>query len=79
VRELVIVIPDLYLKPQGSGAAPALASGRFAGLEHAGRFGVRAALGEGGVREAAAKLAAETGLSRRELYRRALAITAAKG
>ncbi|HXW75375.1 MAG TPA: hypothetical protein VEK10_11240 [Steroidobacteraceae bacterium] len=47
MRELVIVIPDLYLKPQGSGAAPALASGRFAGLEHAGRFGVRAALGEG--------------------------------
>jgi 16S rRNA (cytidine1402-2'-O)-methyltransferase len=37
---------------------------------------LRAALGECGVREAAARLAAETGLSRRELYRRALAITA---
>lgn len=47
MRELVIVIPDLYLKPQGSGTATALASGRFAGLEHAGRFGERAALGEG--------------------------------
>jgi hypothetical protein len=47
VRELVIVIPDLYLEPQGSGVAPALASARFAGLEHAGRFGQRATLGEG--------------------------------
>jgi len=49
VRELVIVIPDLYLKPQGSGAVPAsaLAAGRFAGLEQAGRFGERRALGEG--------------------------------
>jgi 16S rRNA (cytidine1402-2'-O)-methyltransferase len=35
---------------------------------------LRAALGEVGVRAAAAKLAAETGLPRRELYRRALAI-----
>jgi 16S rRNA (cytidine1402-2'-O)-methyltransferase len=35
---------------------------------------LRKALGELGVREAAAKLAAETGLSRGELYRRALAI-----
>jgi 16S rRNA (cytidine1402-2'-O)-methyltransferase len=40
---------------------------------------LRTALGEFGVREAAAKLAAETGLSRRELYRRALAIEAGKG
>jgi 16S rRNA (cytidine1402-2'-O)-methyltransferase len=40
---------------------------------------LQAALGELGVREAAAKLAAETGLSRRELYRRALAIAAGKG
>jgi hypothetical protein len=49
VRELVIVIPDLYLKPQSSGAVPAsaLTSGRFAGLEQAGRFGERSALGEG--------------------------------
>jgi 16S rRNA (cytidine1402-2'-O)-methyltransferase len=39
---------------------------------------LRTALGECGVREAAAKLAAETGLSRRELYRRALAIAAGK-
>jgi 16S rRNA (cytidine1402-2'-O)-methyltransferase len=39
---------------------------------------LRAALGDLGVREAAAKLAAETGLPRRELYRRALAITARK-
>jgi len=35
---------------------------------------LRAALAELGVRDAAAKLAAETGLSRAELYRRALAI-----
>jgi 16S rRNA (cytidine1402-2'-O)-methyltransferase len=35
---------------------------------------LRAALAAGGVREAAARLAAETGLSRGELYRRALAI-----
>jgi 16S rRNA (cytidine1402-2'-O)-methyltransferase len=35
---------------------------------------LRKALAELGVREAAAKLASETGLSRRELYRRALAI-----
>ncbi|HJU19895.1 MAG TPA: 16S rRNA (cytidine(1402)-2'-O)-methyltransferase, partial [Stellaceae bacterium] len=35
---------------------------------------LRAAVAESGVREAAARLAAETGLSRRELYRRALAI-----
>jgi len=40
---------------------------------------LRAALGKVGVREAAAKLAAETGLSRRELYRRALAIEASEG
>jgi 16S rRNA (cytidine1402-2'-O)-methyltransferase len=40
---------------------------------------LRIALGEVGVREAAAKLAAETGLSRRELYRRALAIEAGEG
>jgi hypothetical protein len=46
VRELVIVLPDLYLKPQGSGTATALASG-LAGLEQAGRFGDRATLGEG--------------------------------
>ena len=48
MRELVIVIPDLYLKPQGSGTAPAsaLASGRFTGLEQAGRFGERSALTE---------------------------------
>jgi 16S rRNA (cytidine1402-2'-O)-methyltransferase len=37
---------------------------------------LRAALGQSSVREAAAKLAAETGLPRRELYRRALAIAA---
>jgi 16S rRNA (cytidine1402-2'-O)-methyltransferase len=35
---------------------------------------LRAALAEGGVREAAAQLAAETGLPRSELYRRAQAI-----
>ncbi len=35
---------------------------------------LRAALAESGVRDAAAKLAAETGLGRAELYRRALAI-----
>jgi 16S rRNA (cytidine1402-2'-O)-methyltransferase len=35
---------------------------------------LRAALAELGVRDAAAKLAAETGLPRGELYRRALAI-----
>jgi 16S rRNA (cytidine1402-2'-O)-methyltransferase len=35
---------------------------------------LRAALAEGGVRDVAARLAAETGLSRSELYRRALAI-----
>jgi 16S rRNA (cytidine1402-2'-O)-methyltransferase len=39
---------------------------------------LRAALAELGVRDAAAKLAAETGLPRGELYRRALAIRAAK-
>jgi 16S rRNA (cytidine1402-2'-O)-methyltransferase len=40
---------------------------------------LRAALAELGVRDAAAKLAAETGLPRGELYRRALAIRAEKG
>jgi 16S rRNA (cytidine1402-2'-O)-methyltransferase len=40
---------------------------------------LRAALAEFGVRDAAAKLAAETGLPRGELYRRALAIRAEKG
>jgi 16S rRNA (cytidine1402-2'-O)-methyltransferase len=39
---------------------------------------LRTALGECGLRAAAAKLAAETGLSRRELYRRALEIEAGK-
>jgi len=39
---------------------------------------LRAALGELGVREAAAKLAAETGLPRRDLYRRALALETGK-
>ena len=40
---------------------------------------LRAALAELGVRDAAAKLATETGLPRGELYRRALAIRAEKG
>jgi 16S rRNA (cytidine1402-2'-O)-methyltransferase len=40
---------------------------------------LRAALAELGVRDAAAKLAAETGLPRSELYRRALAIRGEKG
>ena len=40
---------------------------------------LRAALAEFGVRDAAAKLAAETGLPRGELYRRALAIRDEKG
>jgi 16S rRNA (cytidine1402-2'-O)-methyltransferase len=40
---------------------------------------LRAALGELGVRDAAAMLAAETGLPRGELYRRALAIRDEKG
>jgi len=40
---------------------------------------LRAALAELGVRDAAAKLAAETGLPRGELYRRALAIRDEKG
>jgi 16S rRNA (cytidine1402-2'-O)-methyltransferase len=40
---------------------------------------LRAALAELGVRDAAAKLAAETGLPRSELYRRALAIRGNKG
>jgi 16S rRNA (cytidine1402-2'-O)-methyltransferase len=40
---------------------------------------LRVALAELGVRDAAAKLAAETGLPRGELYRRALAIRAEKG
>lgn len=40
---------------------------------------LRAALTELGVRDAAAKLAAETGLSRGELYRRALAIRGEEG
>lgn len=40
---------------------------------------LRTALAELGVREAAAKLAAETGLSRGELYRRALALRDEKG
>jgi 16S rRNA (cytidine1402-2'-O)-methyltransferase len=40
---------------------------------------LRQALGELGVRQAATKLAAETGLSRNELYRRALALRRAKG
>jgi 16S rRNA (cytidine1402-2'-O)-methyltransferase len=39
---------------------------------------LRAALAEVGVREAATKLAADSGLPRRELYRRALAIAAGK-
>jgi 16S rRNA (cytidine1402-2'-O)-methyltransferase len=39
---------------------------------------LRTALGECGLREAAARLAAETGLSRRELYRRALEIEAGR-
>jgi 16S rRNA (cytidine1402-2'-O)-methyltransferase len=39
---------------------------------------LRAALDACGVRDAAAKLAAETGLSRRDLYRQALAIAAGK-
>ncbi len=39
---------------------------------------LRAAVAEVGVREAAAKIAADSGLSRRELYRRALAIEAGK-
>jgi hypothetical protein len=49
VRELVIVIPDLYLAPEPAGGPPAsaLTSGRFPGLERAGRFGERAALGAG--------------------------------
>ena len=48
MRELVIVIPDLYLPPEaGALPATALSSGRFRGLESAGRFGERAALGEG--------------------------------
>jgi len=40
---------------------------------------LRAAVAELGVREAAAKIAAETGLGRTELYRRALAIRGDKG
>jgi 16S rRNA (cytidine1402-2'-O)-methyltransferase len=40
---------------------------------------LRAALAELGVRDAAAKIAAETGLGRGELYRRALAIRSEKG
>jgi len=48
VRELVIVIPDLYLQPEaGALPAAALGSGRFRGLESAGRFGERSLLGEG--------------------------------
>jgi 16S rRNA (cytidine1402-2'-O)-methyltransferase len=35
---------------------------------------LRAAMADFGVRDAAAKLAAETGLSRQHLYRRALAV-----
>jgi 16S rRNA (cytidine1402-2'-O)-methyltransferase len=40
---------------------------------------LRAALAELGVRDAAAKIAAETGIGRSELYRRALAIRGGKG
>ena len=64
MRELVIVIPDLYLRPERAGALPAsaLASGRFPGLERAGRFGERLAL-IGGWRAWLARLLAREDLA----------------
>jgi hypothetical protein len=49
VREIVIVIPDLFLPPGADAAAAraAIPGGSVPGLEYAGRFGARAALAEG--------------------------------
>jgi hypothetical protein len=49
VREIVIVIPDLYLPREANGAAAAalLGGGRFPGMQQAGRFGERAVLAAG--------------------------------